>query len=175
MFGGDYILKVFGSNPNQIADELGLKRQSVYAWFKNKKIPGKRVDVLSNKFGVESKYFNMDLSLDDMRKIDEAFLNWKFNQAIEDLEDKRTHPYKNFGQEEMNELILNLYGKVLLDEKDIHKLQQKMNLLKDFLYLMLEIDVTKTVLWEIIDLLYQEIDGFKEDLFEVVDNYKEYL
>jgi ribosomal protein S16 len=60
--GAEEIFELFNTNANQIAVECGLKRQSVYEWFKKGKIPDKRVEQLSEKFGVPTVYFNKELT-----------------------------------------------------------------------------------------------------------------
>jgi len=69
MFGAEYILNLFNSNPNQIAEEFQLRRQSVYEWFKKKRIPPKRIKQLSEKFGIPEEYFCKDLTRSDELRI----------------------------------------------------------------------------------------------------------
>jgi predicted DNA-binding protein YlxM (UPF0122 family) len=75
VFGTEYILNLFNNNPNQIADEFGIARQSVYAWIRKKKIPKKRVKQLSDKFQIPEEYFNKELTKSEMMRIEIIKLN----------------------------------------------------------------------------------------------------
>ncbi|WHY79023.1 hypothetical protein QNH20_07800 [Neobacillus sp. WH10] len=69
MFGAEYILKLFNSNPNQIAEDFQISKQSVYKWIKKGKIPSERVKQLSEKFGIPEEYFCKNLTKSDELKI----------------------------------------------------------------------------------------------------------
>lgn len=69
MFGAEYIIMLFNTNPNQIAEDFQISKQSVYMWIKKKKIPSKRLKQLSDKFGIPEEYFCKNLTRSDELKI----------------------------------------------------------------------------------------------------------
>lgn len=67
MIGLEYILNLFNMQHNELAEKLGIKKQNINLWVKNKqKIPKKHIPKLSSIFGIEEDYFQKELT-----KIDE--------------------------------------------------------------------------------------------------------
>ncbi|HZH61741.1 MAG TPA: hypothetical protein VEY70_19645 [Metabacillus sp.] len=174
MFGGRYILEAFDVNPNQIADEYNLRRQSVYEWFKKEKIPQKRVEQLSEKFGVNQELFNRNLTKDEMREIDLIVTRSNNDKVIEVIESIMRNPNKDVTGEDLHNLIISLYRKMVLEEDSKENLVKKIQLTRKFLDLMIE-DNHRNALWEVFDLLSQGIEEFEADLFKLVQKYENYL
>ncbi|PLT32528.1 YdaS family helix-turn-helix protein [Bacillus sp. V5-8f] len=69
MIGLEKILEVFNKNANQLASEIGVSRQTVYDWIKQKrKIPAQRLEQLHQIS--EFKYLNKELFQKNIDKID---------------------------------------------------------------------------------------------------------
>lgn len=175
MFGFEFILNTFESNPNQLSEELGIRRQSVYEWIKKKKVPNSRLKQLSEMFLVPEEYFNKELTQSEMLEIETKYKNEKIIQV---LEEKRVSVKEIFGHQELNDLVLSLYRKMIFDEKNVNTLYRKMTILKNILYLIIESDDKNdrySILGEATDLLSQDIEGFNSDLFKLVQKYEDYL
>jgi Helix-turn-helix len=57
--GLGYILEVFHTNANQLSQEIGISRFTIYDWIKGRRpIPPKRVKELSEHFNIDEKWFN---------------------------------------------------------------------------------------------------------------------
>jgi hypothetical protein len=56
--GLGYILEVFHTNANQLSQELGISRFTIYDWIKGRRpIPTKRVKELSEHFNIDERWF----------------------------------------------------------------------------------------------------------------------
>ncbi|MCB2297069.1 helix-turn-helix domain-containing protein [Clostridium tagluense] len=69
MIGLEYILNLNKITQQDIATELGIRKQSVNQWIKDKKVPRKHLEYLSQKFNIPSEYFNMELKKSDELEI----------------------------------------------------------------------------------------------------------
>ncbi|MBW9170752.1 helix-turn-helix transcriptional regulator [Clostridium estertheticum] len=70
MLGLEYILELYNLPQQELADELGIRKQNISQWFKGgRKIPEKHIDHISKKFNITAEYFNMELKKSDELKI----------------------------------------------------------------------------------------------------------
>mgnify|MGYP000849545890 CR=1 FL=1 len=63
MIGLEYILQLTGIQQKDLAEKLGINKQNITLWIKSKQnIPKKYLPVLSNIFGLEQSFFQLELS-----------------------------------------------------------------------------------------------------------------
>ncbi|KIL74339.1 helix-turn-helix domain-containing protein [Bacillus badius] len=169
MLGFEYILEVAGANPNQIADELKISRQSVYEWIRKKKIPEKRLDYLSKAFQLPREYFAKELTEDEMRNIKSQIENDKLTYLLK-AQARRTNSYRD-----MDDLLSKLYERVFLTEPDKDLLSLKIDVLKKVLYLMNEQTDEEVVnlFKNIIDIVKVDNSEFVKELNKLINKYSD--
>jgi len=173
MFGLEFILEIFNSNPNQLADELGIRRQSVYDWIKKKKIPDARLKQLSKLFDIPQEYFQLELTEEEMRDIHIMHLERKYDAQIELLQKKRGSISQIFDLNDMNELILNLYKKVILKSESEADMRFKMSLIQNVLNFILESESEReiSILWDLVDIMLESNKKFIDELENLTGKY----
>lgn len=63
MIGLEYVLNLFDMQHNELAEQLGIKKQNINLWIKEKQsIPIKYLPMLSSIFKVPQEYFQKELS-----------------------------------------------------------------------------------------------------------------
>lgn len=175
IIGLEYILNSFESNANQLSQELGISRFTIYDWIKERRpIPKKRLPELAEHFNLDEDLFQKELSEEEMKEIDLIAIRSNNDKVIEVIEATMKHPEKRISAEDMHNLIISLYRKMVLEEESHDELIRKVDLTRIFLDLMIE-DKHRNALWEVFDLLSQDIEEFKADLFKVVQKYEGYL
>ena len=173
MFGLEFILEIFNSNPNQLADELGIRRQSVYDWIKKKKIPDARLKQLSKLFDIPQEYFQLELTEEEMRDIHIMHIERKYDAQIELLQKKRGSISQIFDLNDMNELILNLYKKVILKSESEADMRFKMSLIQNVLNFILESESEReiSILWDLVDIMLESNKKFIDELENLTGKY----
>lgn len=72
MIGLEYILKLYNVQQNELADELGIRRQNINIWLSGKQdVSKKHLPALSKKFHIPEEYFQKEINETDMQKINE--------------------------------------------------------------------------------------------------------
>lgn len=168
MIGLEYILGVFNMQHQDLANELGIKKQNINLWVKGKqKIPQKYLPILSNMFGLSEEDLQRELSDIDklaiqndvlLSKIVAKELNIKTLEEYENrtrdieaiLENADTDPrflevYRNsvytsllFNLETIKKCFIDIQNKDFDDE------QEKTNALDTFLKIIIYIIVILT-------------------------------
>jgi predicted DNA-binding protein YlxM (UPF0122 family) len=135
MIGLQKILEVFNTNASQIANELGVSRQTVYDWIKEKrKIPEKRLSQLAHL--PEFKFINKDtfqktIEDVDIHDIQIAYINHlaeKESVVIDEAGNTSTvDPYKSernfFLTLKENKKQMNMVEDFLTDDEFIDELR----------------------------------------------------
>ncbi|NEU30147.1 helix-turn-helix domain-containing protein [bacterium LRH843] len=89
MIGLQMVLEVFNTNPNQIANKLGVSRQTVYDWLKGKrKISEKRLTQLAKLS--EFKFINKEIFQKEINEVDKhdiqiAYINYLAEKETADI------------------------------------------------------------------------------------------
>jgi len=134
MIGLEYILNLNKLAQQELADELGIRKQNISRWVSNERsIPKKYLSGLSVRFDMPVEYFNKELEQTDMAKLNILFK--ENNQTTVGVED-----YKKLLTEEISANIINIvkdydietlkYIKLITSSLDKDKLN---NSLKDLL------------------------------------------
>ncbi|WP_243355981.1 hypothetical protein [Bacillus litorisediminis] len=121
MIGLEYILEVFKTNANQLANDLEVSRYTIYDWLKERrKIPEKRLEQLSKHFKIP-KHFFISKELKPSEKIEIQRVYIQQNASHEEYEDI-------FIDDEGNEHIVKRYyspeqdlDRFLSEEQLIHQ------------------------------------------------------
>ena len=66
MLGLEMVLILRGITLVDIADEMGIKKQSVFTWIKTKNIPKGRVKWLTDRLGVPAEILTAELDTEKM-------------------------------------------------------------------------------------------------------------
>lgn len=70
MIGLEHIVKEFHLEYKEVAESIGISSQTIQDWLKGRrKIPKKRLEQLSNYFGLPEKYFQKELSYKEKDEI----------------------------------------------------------------------------------------------------------
>ncbi|WP_242950421.1 helix-turn-helix domain-containing protein [Clostridium botulinum] len=70
LIGLEYVLSLYNLTQQELAEELGIKKQNISQWFKgSRKIPKKYLSYLNEKFKIPIDYFNMEIKKSDELKI----------------------------------------------------------------------------------------------------------
>ena len=102
MIGLEYILNLHKITQQELADELGIRKQNISQWLKGgRNIPKKHLEYLSQKFNITSEYFNMELMQTDIAKLNIIFK--ENNQTPIEVED-----YTKLLTEEISANIINI-------------------------------------------------------------------
>lgn len=155
-----------------IAEKLEITPQTINSWLRKKRsIPKNRAKQLSKIFdGLKPELFGKELDDDEKEYIERWYKNEK---AIQFFEDLRIDPNKSFSYQEMSNLILSLYQKLLFVNQEASLFPLQLDLIKKLLNLLIEDESNKhtNLLWDVIDLLEDNDNGFYSDLREIVMAY----
>lgn len=174
MIGLEFIAKTFQTEYKTIAEAIGVSPATLQDWLKGRrKIPAKRLKQLSEYFQLPEEYFQRELFEDEMRDIAKIYLERKYDTEIEFLENKRQSINERFDLNDMNELILNLYRKVILQSETEPDIRFKMSLIENLLYLMLEGEDGRevSILWDTIDIMLEGNKKFINELEKLTGKY----
>lgn len=93
MIGLEYICKLFDVQFKDLADNLGISKQTVNSWTsKRRPIPKKYLPILSRKFNIPEKYFQKELNEVDELEIQNIKLNNELKNSEYEFEDTITDP-----------------------------------------------------------------------------------
>lgn len=83
MIGLEYILSLYNMQHIELADKLGIRKQNINLWVKKKQnIPKKYLPILGEIFGVDEKYFTIDLNDIDKLEIQKEKLKKELKPVI---------------------------------------------------------------------------------------------
>lgn len=91
MLGLEYILRLCRTSQNELASELGIKRQNVSLWLTGKQaISKKHLPAMEKLFGIPQEYFQKELTPTDMIQIQQIRMfgfteNKEINQYSDDV------------------------------------------------------------------------------------------
>jgi plasmid maintenance system antidote protein VapI len=89
LIGLEYILSLYNLQHVELAEKLGIKKQNINMWVKQKqKIPKKYLPVLKDLFGVESDYFGRELTEIEKLEIQKEKLKKDLNPVIQKHEEQ---------------------------------------------------------------------------------------
>ncbi|WP_274853998.1 helix-turn-helix domain-containing protein [Bacillus methanolicus] len=174
MIGLEFICKTFQIEYKKLAEILGITPQTINSWLRGKrKISKDKLKKLSEYFQLPEEYFQRELFEDEMRDISKIYLERKYDTEIEFLENKRQSINERFDLNDMNELILNLYRKVILQSESEPDMRFKMSLIENLLYLLLEGEDGRevSVLWEVTDIMLEGNKKFIDELEKLTGKY----
>jgi transcriptional regulator with XRE-family HTH domain len=174
MIGLEFICKTFQIEYKKLAEILGITPQTINSWLRGKrKISQDKLNKLSDYFDLPKEYFQKELTEDEMREIHIIYLERKYDAKIEFLEKKRQSIHEKFDLNDMNELILALYKKVILEADSEPEIRFKMSLIQNLLYLMLEGEDGRevSVLREVTDIMLEGNKKFIDELEKLTGKY----
>lgn len=101
MIGLEYVLQLANKEQKQLAEELGIRKQNINLWFKQKQnISKKYIPKLAYIFGIDEKYFQMELLPKDKLELEKVWLQavmkketdddecWEIRNEIVDIDDR---------------------------------------------------------------------------------------
>lgn len=195
MIGLEYILRLYNLQHIELAEKLGIKKQNINLWVKQKQnIPKKYLPVLEELFGVEIDYFGRELTEIEKLEIQKEKLKKDLNPVIKKHEEQ-------FEIGEVNDIV----AKPIYDKEEINTIEreiQKAKLVSKFKEALDAVDDNpymdtyklivelmgkvqhEAVLHKTIEALahYYEVlpdwvnsepeqDGFEREIFEVFDDH----
>ncbi|MFL0361833.1 helix-turn-helix domain-containing protein [Pseudobacillus sp. 179-B 2D1 NHS] len=166
-----YILKTFNIKNVELADYLGCSRKLITEWTSGRKpISKKHLPKLSSFFGVTERFFTKELTEEDKNYIEFIYVNEK---VIEGLERFQKLPGRKLELEELDDLIIRLFRKIIYTEDSHQRLGLKLSLLEKTLRVLLEEDFKKAnILWDAVDLIEYD-DEFVSELARLVMKYND--
>lgn len=115
MIGLEYVLSVYNLPQVELAERLGIKKQNINLWVKQKQnIPRKYLPVLEELFGIEQEYFDRELTEIEKLEIQKEKLKQELQPAIQKHE-------KKFELDGMKEFIKN----PVYDKEEINEIERK--------------------------------------------------
>lgn len=82
MIGFEYICRLFGVQYKDIADELGISKQTINSWTsRRRKIPKKHILSLSKRFNIPENYFQKEIDRTDELMIESI----KFKNGVKEI------------------------------------------------------------------------------------------
>lgn len=118
MIGLEYILNLYNMQHIELAEKLGIKKQNINLWIKQKQnIPKKYLPILEEIFNLDRKYFTKELDEIDKLEIQKEKLKSELNPVIKRQE-------KQFALGEINRMVeVPIYDKEEINkiERDIEK------------------------------------------------------
>lgn len=174
MIGLEYLVKELNITFKDIANKLQISPKTINDWVKGRrKIPEQRKQELSEIFaGIEPELFQKEVTDEDKREIDFRTTLHKHDFIIRSIEKKRNIE-GSYSAEDINNLVISLYYKMVLLGIDDKELGTKLDALKKFLYLMIEPydkDIPH-VLWEVIDNIFDVQDEYYYELTKLNRKY----
>lgn len=101
MIGLEYVLQLANKEQKKLAEELGIRKQNINLWFKQKQnISKKNIPKLAYIFGIDEKYFQMELLPIDKLELEKVWLQavmkketdddecWEIHNEIVDIDDR---------------------------------------------------------------------------------------
>jgi plasmid maintenance system antidote protein VapI len=114
LIGLEYILSLYNMQHVELAEKLGIKKQNINMWVKQKQnIPKKYLPVLEELFGVESNYFSREITEIDKLEIQKEKLKKDLNPLIKKHE-------QQFAIGEINDLV----EKTIYDKEEINTIER---------------------------------------------------
>jgi plasmid maintenance system antidote protein VapI len=114
LIGLEYILRLYNIQHVELAEKLGIKKQNINMWVKQKQnIPKKYLPVLEELFGVESNYFSREITEIDKLEIQKEKLKKDLNPLIKKHE-------QQFAIGEINDLV----EKTIYDKEEINTIER---------------------------------------------------
>lgn len=115
MIGLEYVLSVYNLPQVELAEQLGIKKQNINLWVKQKQnIPRKYLPVLEELFGIEQEYFGRELTEFEKLEIQKEKLKQELQPAIQKHE-------KKFELDGIKEFIKN----PVYDKEEINEIERK--------------------------------------------------
>lgn len=115
MIGLEYILSLYNLQHVELADKLGIKKQNINMWVKQKQnIPKKYLPVLEELFDSPSDYFGRELTEIEKLEIQKEKLKRDLNPVIKKHEE----------QFEIGE-VNNIVAKPIYDKEEINKIERE--------------------------------------------------
>jgi transcriptional regulator with XRE-family HTH domain len=115
LIGLEYVLSVYNLPQVELAERLGIKKQNINLWVKQKQnIPRKYLPVLEELFGIEQEYFDRELTEIEKLEIQKEKLKQELQPAIQKHE-------KKFELDGMKEFIKN----PVYDKEEINEIERK--------------------------------------------------
>ncbi|MCB2291021.1 helix-turn-helix domain-containing protein [Clostridium sp. CS001] len=195
MIGLEYILSLYNLQHVELAEKLGIKKQNINMWVKQKQnIPKKYLPVLEKLFAVESNYFSREITEIDKLEIQKEKLKKELKPLIKKYE-------QQFAIGEINDIVeKSIYDKEEINtiERDIEKaklvsrFKEALDVVDKNPYLdtykliveLMEKQQHEVVLHKTIEALahYYEVlpdwvnsqmeqEGFEREIFEVFDDH----
>ncbi len=115
MIGLEYILSLYNLQHVELADKLGIKKQNINMWVKQKQnIPKKYLPVLEELFDVPSDYFGRELAEIEKLEIQKEKLKKDLNPVIKKHEEQ-------FEIGEVNDIV----AKPVYDKEEINNIERE--------------------------------------------------
>ena len=115
MIGLEYILSLYNLQHVELAEKLGIKKQNINMWVKQKQsIPKKYLPVLEALFGVGSDYFSRELTEIEKLEIQKEKLKKDLNPVIKKHEEQ-------FEIGEINDIV----EKPFYDKEEINTIERE--------------------------------------------------
>lgn len=115
MIGLEYILSLYNLQHIELADKLGIKKQNINMWVKQKQsIPKKYLPVLEELFGVENDCFGRELTEIEKLEIQKEKLKKDLNPVIKKHEEQ-------FQIGEINDII----EKPIYDKEEMNTIERE--------------------------------------------------
>jgi len=194
LIGLEYILNLYNLQHVELAEKLGIKKQNINMWLKQKQnIPKKYLPVLEELFGIESNYLSRELTEIEKLEIQKEKLKKDLNPVIKKHEEQFEIGEINdmvkkpiYDKEEMNAIERNIEKAMLVSKfkeaLDVVDKNPYMNTYKLIVELMGKVQ-HEVVLHKTIEALahYYEVlparinsepeqEEFETEIFEVFDD-----
>lgn len=115
MIGLEYILSLYNLQHVELADKLGIKKQNINMWVKQKQnIPKKYLPVLEELFDAPSDYFGRELTEIEKLEIQKEKLKRDLNPVIKKHEEQ-------FAIGGVNDIV----AKPIYDKEEINKIERE--------------------------------------------------
>jgi len=118
LIGLEYILGIYNIQHVELAEKLGIKKQNINMWIKQKQnIPKKYLPVLEGLFGIDQEYFSKKLSDIDKLQVQKEKLKLDLKPVIKEYE-------QQFNIGDINAIVdVPVYDKEEINtiERDIEK------------------------------------------------------
>jgi len=195
LIGLEYILNLYNLPHIELADKLGIRKQNINLWLKGKQsIPKKYMPVLEDLFGIDTGYFDKDLTEIDRLEIQKDKLKRELKPIIMQYEQQYSLGKINdlvdvpvYDKEEVNQIERDIdKTKLILRFKDSMDVVEKNPYMETYQLLveLMEKAQHEELLQKTIEALahyYQvlpdwvssgpEQDEYEGELFELFDDY----
>ncbi|OAS18910.1 helix-turn-helix domain-containing protein [Paenibacillus oryzisoli] len=161
MIGLEYIIKVYKTNYNQISQSLGVSRQTVNDWLKQKRnIPEVRLKQLSKHFGLKESFFQKELNDSEKMEVQIAYF-----QTMHAEYENTSEIFHEHISRKNDEILLRV--KSLVEDDNEQEADYNRDLLTNVIKILSNSESKK-----ILDLLIYVVN-FENDEFGV-HNYRRY-